>query len=144
MKFLIAILLTLCFTHSQADTENTLTRVSELIWKNRVILIWTDSPAFYQNTLKQFSAGMKDRDIVWFIFNGSKITSNFRGLIADTFVTNTTRDYLPGEHTLLLIGKDGGIKVRHHQLRPNDLFEIIDQMPMRQYEIKARQQNGPG
>lgn len=41
--------------------------------------------------------------------------------------------------TVLLIGKDGGIKLRSVEpVRPERLFAIIDAMPMRQEEMHRR------
>ena len=44
-----------------------------------------------------------------------------------------------GEFTVILVGKDGGIKLKrqeHTQL--NDIFALIDAMPMRQEEMRQK------
>ncbi|GAA0786514.1 hypothetical protein GCM10009077_40960 [Roseibium denhamense] len=41
----------------------------------------------------------------------------------------------------VLLGKDTGIKLRSAEpVPPNDLFGTIDRMPMRQQEMRAREQ----
>ncbi len=45
----------------------------------------------------------------------------------------------PGEFTVILIGKDGGEKLRSHQpLSWETLQQTVDAMPMRQQEMKER------
>lgn len=42
------------------------------------------------------------------------------------------------ETAILLVGKDGGIKLRRNGvLEPRDLFGLIDTMPMRQREMRT-------
>lgn len=43
----------------------------------------------------------------------------------------------PGQFLVLLIGKDGGVKLRRADVvEPRELFDLIDSMPMRQQELR--------
>jgi len=48
---------------------------------------------------------------------------------------------LSGRFQLLLIGKDGGVKLRSEQPVPTqDIFGLIDSMPMRRQEMDRRKE----
>ena len=48
-------------------------------------------------------------------------------------------DSPPGRFTVILVGKDGGVKLmRYTGTRLNDIFALIDAMPMRQEEIRQK------
>ena len=52
-------------------------------------------------------------------------------------------DIARSENTVILIGKDGGIKLnRQDQTRLEDLFALIDAMPMRQEEMRQKKRRG--
>ena len=47
----------------------------------------------------------------------------------------------PGLFTVILVGKDGGVKLRRNtQVKLKDIFALIDAMPMRQEEIRQKAQ----
>lgn len=47
-----------------------------------------------------------------------------------------------GEFRVILIGKDGGIKLkRQSQTRLEDIFSLIDAMPMRREEMRQKSEN---
>ena len=49
----------------------------------------------------------------------------------------------PGRFVALLVGKDGTVKRRFHEpVGPDDLYDIVDSMPMRRREMRER--GGPG
>jgi hypothetical protein len=73
--------------------------------------------------LKKDSSGMAERDLA-VIFVEKE---------ADYKKHNVT----PNDFTLLLIGKDGGEKLRSTEpVEPEKIFKLIDSMPMRQAEIE--------
>jgi len=50
-------------------------------------------------------------------------------------------DIRPGQFTVILIGKDGEEKLRSMgQVSMEELFSLIDAMPMRQSEIRERRE----
>jgi hypothetical protein len=121
--------------------------LTQYLWKNRLILIFSPSEAdsTYQdvkNQSEKLTDELVDRDLVLFhLFERGK------SYIGDSPLDDGVADSLrqrykikPGELTLILIGKDGGEKLR--QQRSFDfqiIFDRIDAMPMRQLEMKQRE-----
>ena len=75
--------------------------------------------------LKQDSIGMAERDLVIiFVQNESEYKKY---------------DVEPNKFTLLLIGKDGGEKLRSTKpVKTEAIFKLIDSMPMRQAEMSNK------
>ena len=112
-------------------------------WKNRIILVFTtdaDGKEEQQLSLfKEQSAGMEDRDLMFFRIKESKVIGpedkSYPAYTADQ-LRNKYR-VQQGEFTVILIGKDGTEKPRQHDiLKTEKLFATIDAMPMRQREMR--------
>lgn len=56
------------------------------------------------------------------------------------------REYgVAGGFETLLVGRDGGVKLRSREpVGPEELFGRIDEMPMRQREIREMRERGNG
>ena len=110
------------------------TALDELRWKKRILVISapsTENAGYSQQRkfISQEQPEFKERDLVTIDLAQHPSNSTFRalGLDAATF-------------TVLLIGKDGGVKLRSQTpVTPRELYELIDAMPMRQRE---RRQSG--
>ena len=115
-------------------------------WGNRLLLIFTpsmDNTNFKNanNTLKENKDGVTDRDLVIFY-----IFENSQSVYGDSLINKKTSIYLrekfyaaEGNTTFILIGKDGGEKMRTiNQFSIDRLFARIDEMPMRRSEIEER------
>ncbi len=97
-------------------------------WKNRVLLIFgnptTDKFQAQKTILAGNPEGLEDRDMV----------------ILEPPQTNTlTERYKvdPKNFTVILVGKDGGEKLRQEEpVTLDQLFGLIDQMPMRRREMR--------
>lgn len=91
-----------------------------------------DNPALatQRQLLSASSQDLRERDIVISEFIGS----------APSAVANRKRYRIANTaFAVLLIGKDGGVKLRSTKpLQPERLFAIIDAMPMRQHEMRRR------
>lgn len=119
-----------------SSDEKLLRDVSELQWENRVLLIWSEDKL--ESRLEKLTDEINDRDLVWFVLSKTAVTSNYRGKISDGFLAATTKKYYKPEVSVILIGKDGGIKNRYDSLDALSVFKSIDAMPMRQSEIRNR------
>lgn len=119
---------------SQADVIGTLGKGADALspfkWKNRPVLLFADSEAdeAYRAAVRALAAaeeGLTERDIV---------------VLADTDPSRATalRQRLhPSGFTMILVGKDGGMKLMSGDVIPVEtLFETIDAMPMRQNELR--------
>ncbi|EHQ30509.1 DUF4174 domain-containing protein [Mucilaginibacter paludis] len=101
---------------------------------NRSVLIFADKGdnvnAIQQiNILKADPNGIKDRDIIFKVITYSE--SNMQ---------HYKKWHIPNApFTVILIGKDNGEKLRSHQpVTLARLFDLIDNMPMRQQEMKYK------
>ena len=107
-------------------------------WENRIVLGWSEQPEQLVEQLTNQTLGIVDRDIVWFVMKDNAVLTNYDGQLADSFAQNLTAAYKKADYAVVLIGKDGGVKVRASELYVNQLFSTIDRMPMRRYEMTVR------
>lgn len=132
----ILLIVTCLFSDFANSHGKILHNVASLQWENRVLLIWSEDRP--ENQIEKLSHEIDDRDLVWFLFSKTAVTSNYKGEIADEFFANTNKEYFNSKVKAILIGKDGGIKNRYSALDVLSVFKSIDAMPMRQYEIRNR------
>ncbi len=118
-------------------------------WKNRLILVNAKTDCQNNiNLLEQAQTSIDDRHIIWFFFcqeksnNDSKqteihVSSNYTNSISSAFSKTIIERYFDTKkYSVVLIGKDTGVKYRAKQLGLNAIFSRIDSMPMRQSEMK--------
>jgi len=142
----LTLLLTLVMTVSESTGAPgpRLTHLDELRWSHRVILVFAPGPQASRAAanLADFAAGIEDRDIVWFVLDGDTLRSNYPGTLGDTLPEQLVERYfspLPAGTSVVLIGKDGGVKSRSTDLDLEATFGLIDRMPMRRREMQRRQ-----
>jgi len=113
-------------------------------WENRVVLIFgpDESDARFseqKSLIYPTGDGIDDRDlkIVTVVNRGKSkvgelpITDESPKNLRDQF------DITDEQFSILLIGKDGGEKLRSIDvIAPDELFSVIDRMPMRQREMR--------
>jgi hypothetical protein len=113
-------------------------------WENRLVLIFapTSADASLQAQLATFSgrAGeVVDRDLILGYFPAAE-DGSFGGEPTAVSAGEALREELgiaPERFTVLLIGKDGGVKLRSATpLTADRIFGTIDSMPMRQQEMR--------
>ena len=97
-------------------------------WEKRPVLIFASSgedPAYRRQMtlLQQAAQALAERDIVVLSDLDPRTPSPLR------------QGFQPGGFKLVLVGKDGGVKLeRDSVLSPDELFAVIDRMPMRMRE----------
>ncbi len=102
--------------------------------KKRVILLFTPTVENTQFTeqlslINRTPSKNLDRDLI--LFTLTQHNKNHRHLFDKFNVSNKV--------TLILLGKDGGEKLRKNSLTPpEELYRLIDSMPMRQSEIRNK------
>ena len=115
-----------------------LNSLDELRWKNRIILLKSDTNKLQE--LERLSSEIKERDIIWFFFTRDNLHSNYKEQINDQLYTSVNARYFSkdeaDQETVILIGKDGGIKYSSHDFNLIEIFERIDSMPMRIKEMR--------
>ncbi|MEL7229759.1 MAG: DUF4174 domain-containing protein [Pseudomonadota bacterium] len=126
-----------------AQTSNPL---SDLQWKKRVVLLFAKSRSDagldkQVDLLREVRPDVSDRDMIVLRTAGREET---RPVMGYTALRNGTgrqlrARYKPAERglTVILLGKDGGEKKRWTKVvRPEEIFQVIDAMPMRQREMR--------
>lgn len=130
----------------QATTAAQANPLSQFRWKNRPLLIFaTDADdRNAQETRRALDVSdceLTDRDMVigWILERGE---SRFGEVIIDATTADALRSRLgieDGDFAAVLVGKDGGVKARYAKAPDlNDVFALIDGMPMRRSEMRQR------
>lgn len=119
--------------------------VDELEWKHRLIVLFA-SEAQSAEDLSAFNQAEKEiieRHIVWFCVYKDAVVSNYRGVISNDFAAHLQQTYQRSTdgNEVIVVGKDGAVKYRSGQLDLNEIFNLIDQMPMRQFEMRGLPHN---
>lgn len=105
----------------------------DYLWKNRLIVIYAptaDEPKLGQqrDSLNKQAAAVKERHLRIFTWENARTLPE---------VARTRYEIDPARFTVLLIGKDGGVKLRSGAVVPPErFFQLIDSMPMRQAEMQ--------
>lgn len=120
--------------------------LSEFQWKNRLLFLFAPNrnhPLFdaLHQSLAARESEVAERDLVVFeilesnasTINSEYIDSETAGWLRENF------NIRHAEFTVILVGKDGGIKLnRADQIQLDDIFALIDAMPMRQQEMRQK------
>ena len=135
--FAILLAVTASFANETHVNDNTLIlkgaeiNLDDFLWIKRPIVVLADSPGdprFVEQMrlLRERLPDLKDRDVV---------------VITDTEPSQKTdlrQKLRPRGFMLVLIGKDGGIKLRKPSpWNVREISRIIDKMPMRRQEMRA-------
>ena len=124
--------------------------LEEYRWENRILLVktkneWSEK---YRDQLEVFrgaTEALKERKIILYQIVGSQYDlidyTNKRHKESGA-LSNEMTDHLlnhKNQFEIILIGLDGGIKYRKTELLTmEDLFSIIDSMPMRRAEMRKK------
>lgn len=133
-------------------------------WQNRVLLVFYDAgndsreiavaPRWNleKTQYARYENGIKDRDMLVLFVAGSLVDPLMfdnqlvdRGTLPEAQALRDTYSPEFGEsriYTSVLVGKDGGEKKRWDKFAPmEEVFAIIDDMPMRQREMRKNNYN---
>jgi hypothetical protein len=111
------------------------TTLETLVWKNRVLVLYSPQPndaafVLQKQRLKEQKAQLLERDLVMIECVEGQLSSEDMAYLKSRF------SYQSNHFGVWLIGKDGGIKSRSDKpLLAQDLFALIDAMPMRRAEM---------
>ncbi len=118
--------------------------LDELRWHSRPVVIFADSandPRVEEQTalLNAQSAALAERAMTVIIVAGDRVTRDGAPFPATPDSLRARLRVEGGTFTVLLLGKDGGIKRRETTVTaPEVLFQQIDAMPMRQQEMRRQ------
>jgi len=108
-------------------------------WKNRLLMVF--APSKEDSGYLSLVEEMDDRDLLVFHLVEDQ-EDRFSDALLDQNIGDELRKRLsidPGRFTFLLIGKDGGEKLRRtSSVDLSEIFSLIDVMPMRRREMQER------
>ncbi len=123
-------------TSASADILHTLASLSQLHWNKRVLIVNTGSHKTLE-ILKQHKTPIEERHLIWFVLVGDTITSNYPGPRSTELHTEILDIYRRANTNVILLGKDGDVKLTSSTLDLAQIYATIDEMPMRKREMKA-------
>ena len=120
--------------------------LSQFKWKNRLLLLFSphrDHPFFgsLHQAMTNRKGDVANRDLIVFeIFEEGPSRVNGGDIDPQNVLSLRKQFNAPsGEFTLVLIGKDGELKLkRRERTEIEDIFGLIDSMPMRRQEMRNK------
>lgn len=143
----VLLILISLFAMPEQDSDPVNLQLSDLRWEKRVILLFAGDASNEQyqqqiDILKNVDDGLNDRKLVIITLPASQTARYQERAISRESRQRIRRDFGPEEEdrfTFVLIGLDGGEKLRSEEVVPaDDLFSRIDRMPMRARELRNR------
>jgi hypothetical protein len=134
-RLLVALIFVL--VSSQVFAMNSL---SDLTWKKRVIIVFADAGdkrlERQVKILTDRRPELEERDLVVISVTNDEASTAFGNVAKpDAAALRDEAGVKKGSFQVILVGKDGGIKLRSDTVVPYvELFDVIDRMPMRQAE----------
>ena len=132
-------------TNSRMQNYKDSLDLSDFRWKNRLILLFSPSKddSSYKNQKNRFDSlenELADRDLIVFhvypnagCYQSSKINQSSAQKLRKYYGIE------PKQSTVLLIGKDGGVKLQEEMpIEAAQIFALIDKMPMRIREMEMK------
>lgn len=140
MKNLLFVFLIMIFSKFSALHAQNL---SQHLWKNRVILILSEDNSAFERQMLAFKAnekGIYERSLIVYHLKSDEYEQVMpKGDVQRSMNLFKKNNQANVSFELILIGLDGGIKLRQKEfLSCEKLFAIIDSMPMRSADIKNR------
>jgi hypothetical protein len=122
--------------------------LGDYLWKNRLLLIFSPSESYtdhrvQKGELEKQMAEVVDRDLIVFEIFVKGESRIGKSPIANPMAESLRSkfDVKPEDFAVLLIGKDGGEKLRSTEhIHVEEIFSLIDAMPMRQSEMRERRE----
>lgn len=138
----IFLLLSITIMIGNESPASELRDISKFEWQNRIILVKSSGDGAGEvSLLADNDRAVEERHIYWFILARGEVLTNYIGPISSHFATHMKQKYFAKYGSgVVLVGKDGGVKQRQSELELKEIFHLIDQMPMRQAEMREQQQ----
>ena len=143
MKIFLSLVLSIACAPAFADPAAQFMR--DFTWKNRVLLLFAPDALHAEfrrqrQILAAVPPGLADRDLaIVTVRADSGVRVDGEPGKIDAGALQRRYAVGPGEFRVVLVGKDGGVKLARPQAVPaTALFELIDAMPMRRDEMRRR------
>jgi hypothetical protein len=147
IKCIVALTLLIeLFTGAALGEDTVSVDLNTYQWKNRLLLLFASSeedPAYLtlKKEIDRQAVEVKDRELlVFYVLERGESRLDQERLSPDQALFLKKHLSVPsGRFTIILIGKDGGEKIRQESpIDLKEIFAIIDAMPMRQQEMKKK------
>jgi len=120
--------------------------LDSLRWKNRVLVLFSPSESdasfrLQKQRLASSTEGVLERDLMVLEIMEPGQSRAGNQLLSEKSVQDIRKrlGLQAGTFQVLLIGKDGGVKLRSSEpVSTKDLFGLIDSMPMRRQEMESK------
>ena len=125
------------------DSSKSINHLSELKWKNRVLVVVTNEKEEIKDLITNYNNGLNEREFVVIQFDGENAFIDDKKM-SKRFSHSVSKKLrrIPQEVYLVLIGKDGRIKnLFSKTTNLNRIFSEVDKMPMRINEMKRNPKN---
>jgi hypothetical protein len=137
---MIYLLMLMVVLNPSSESRKVVT-LNDLQWKHRIIITLSNDPEMSDSLRQQLqdrTSEIDDRDIIFFLISPASVISNSEYLLSLEDQADLIRDYYrnPEQLKVLLIGKDGGVKMEADKFDLDSIFRLIDSMPMRQREMR--------
>ena len=140
------ILLVGMMVHSASGKDQDQVNLSSYQWKNRLLILFApseDAPIYqsFKEQLQRRTQEIRDRDLLIFhvLETGEGWLAHLPLNKGQVLFLRKKFSILPGQLIVILIGKDGEVKLRGElPLGLSEIFSVIDAMPMRQREMRER------
>ncbi len=113
-------------------------------WESRLVVVSTpslDHPAFKLQKAQSASdlAGWADRKLLLLVIADGELEGAGPGSAAEGARIQSRLGLIPKRFSVVVIGLDGTVKLRRDKAVSNeDLYTLIDAMPMRREELRLR------
>ncbi|MGI4829869.1 MAG: DUF4174 domain-containing protein [Janthinobacterium lividum] len=145
LGFHVPLLLAMSLISQAAPSQTTVTTLAQLRQGTRPLLIFAPGPDAAQmgiqlRILNEHAAEAHDRQIVPIALPFQSPSPTAKTLSGDDAEAARRHFHVaPGDFTVILIGKDGGAKLKSSKpISMSKLNETIDAMPMRQDEMRKQ------
>ena len=129
MKKLVLIICIMILTQIMALSDP----LEKYLWKNRILLTFAPNDRNvdridFLDSINKNLCGVSARDIIHIDFIFKKKDKKFVSYVERFSISQK-------EFRIVLIGKDGGVKLNSSYETLEEIFSLIDNMPMRQKEM---------
>ena len=109
---------------------------ADLTWKYRVLLLAGDNSGDRIAILRAHRKAIEERDLIWFLFKGDEIVTNSVRALSPSLSESLRTRVADARGNVVLVGKDGGVKLETDEIDLPTIFARIDAMPMRRREME--------
>ena len=125
------------------DKLKSIDHLSDLKWKNRVLVVVTNEKEEIKDLIKIHNIGLNEREFVVIQLDDEKAFIDYNQM-SKRFSQSILKKVknIPQQVYFVLIGKDGRIKnLFSKNTGMNEIFSEVDKMPMRINEMKRNPKN---